>query len=158
RPNVSLQMLALLEGFGAAWTELREQLGIGWDSSEDYVLVSKSLVKKLNLRPFDKTTRAVLAISPTEESSIQAAIERANASALCHVQRIEPAGDVVAQYTVQADAIVEQSISNNFSAEINAILGPERAGVCLGVGWRDLRGRLGSPGQEPVTISIRRVE
>jgi len=162
-PNISPQMLELLKGEtiqgpAAAWAELREQLAIGWNSSDDYVLVSKRLVKQLNLHPFDQTTRAVLAISPREEAGIQAAIGRAKASPLCQVQRIEPVGDVVAHYTIQEDAMMEQSISNNFSADITATLGSERAGVSLGPGWRDVRDHLGSPGQEPTTITIRRVE
>ncbi len=159
--KISPQLLEFLErgtdkGPAAAWAELREQLEIGWDNSDTYVLVSKRLVKQLNLHPFDKTARAVLAISPSEEAGIEAAMERAKGSRLCQVQRFEPAGDIVAHYTIQADPIVERSISNNFSADITAILGSERAGLCLGWSWRDLRELLGSPGQESVTMTIRR--
>src|SRR5947208_8562910 len=44
-PRVRSELLSLLEGetsdqHSPAWAELRDQLGIGWDSSDDYVLVS----------------------------------------------------------------------------------------------------------------------
>jgi hypothetical protein len=51
--GISPELLLLLEGdsskgHSAAWAELRQQLGIGWDSSPDYVLVSKHVLKQLD--------------------------------------------------------------------------------------------------------------
>ena len=52
-PALSPELLLLLEkdgftGHSAAWAELRQQLGIGWDTSPDYVLVRKQVLKQLN--------------------------------------------------------------------------------------------------------------
>src|SRR5712671_2260815 len=72
--NISPELFKLLDsdlskGQSAAWTELRERLGLGWNSSDDYVLVSRRVLKQLNLHPINGpvTTRAVLAISPGEQ-------------------------------------------------------------------------------------------
>ena len=168
-PNISPDLFKLLAGETAsrnpaAWSELREQLGIGWNSSGDYVLVRKSLLKHLNLQPLDKAdaTRAVLAISPPEQTAVNAAVQKAKEAAWIRLQqtelqRTQPAGDVVAQYTIPAaDPSFEQAISNRFSAEIAGILGAERADVFLHQGWNELRGQLALTAAEPITMKIRR--
>jgi hypothetical protein len=151
-------------GNSAAWAELREQLGIGWNSSGDYVLVRKSVLKQFNLHPLDKAdaTRAVLAITPAEQTAIKAVVQTSKEAAWARLQRTElqrtePAGDIVAQYTIPAaDPSFEQAISNRFSVEITGILGAERAGVFLHQGWNELRGQLALTAAEPITMKIRR--
>ena len=169
RPNISPELLKLLAGENpgrnpAAWAELREQLGIGWNNSGDYVLVRKSLLKQFNLQPLDKedATRAVLAISSAEQTAIKAAVQQAKEAAWTRLQRTElqrtePVGDIVAQYTIPAaDPSFEQAISNRYSAEITGILGAERADVFLHQGWNELRGQLALTAAEPITMKIRR--
>ena len=78
-PAISSELRKLLAGETgnpAAWAELREQLGIGWNSSSDYVLVRKSVLKQFNLHPLDHEApaRAVLAISPAEQTAINTAV------------------------------------------------------------------------------------
>jgi hypothetical protein len=51
---------------------------------------------------------------------------------------------------------MEQSISNNFSAQVTGILGNERAEIFLEDAWRRLRSQGPTIGQSPVTMTIRR--
>jgi hypothetical protein len=166
-PRVSSELLSLLEGatsaqHSPAWAELRDRLGIGWDSSDDYVLVSKRVLKKISFLRLvsavyaTDTASAVLALSQAEQSGIRAALQHARDLAWSRVQRTEPAGDIVAQYTIPADPLLEHSISNNFSADITAVLGVERADLFLHQGWRELKSEFAPDEQEPVTMTIRR--
>lgn len=166
--NISAELMQLLDGdtskrHSAARTELRERLGIGWKSTGEFVLVSKRIVRQLNLHPVDGpvTTRAVLGISADEQAAIDAAIGKArdtvSSMLRASVQRREPVSDIVAQYSIAPlGAELEQTLSNNLSAEIVAALGSERADIFLQHGWTDLRNGLAPDGQEPVTLSIRR--
>jgi hypothetical protein len=99
----------------------------------------------------------VLGISPGEQSQIDSALARAKAADLAQVQRSQPTGDVVAEYTIQSDPILEQGISNDFSAAVRAILGPERADLSLVRAWDELRSKLAPPGQQPLSMTIRRL-
>src|SRR5437764_8422148 len=111
-PAINPELLKLLAGETgnpAAWAELREQLGIDWNSSRDYVLVRKSVLKQLNLQPLDQEApaRAVLAISPAEQTAIKTAVQSAKEAAWTRLQRTdlqraEPSADIVAQYTIPA--------------------------------------------------------
>jgi hypothetical protein len=167
--NISPELRKLLAGEtagsnSAAWAELREQLGIGWNSSGDYVLVRKSVLKQFNLHPLDKAdaTRAVLAITPAEQTAIKAAAQTAREAAWTRLQRTElqrsePTGNIVAQYTIPtADPSFEQSVRDRFSAEITGILGAERADVFLDQGWNELKNQLELLEAEPVTMTIQR--
>ena len=108
---ISPELLLLLEGDSskahpAAWAELRQQLGIGWDSSPDYVLVSKRVLKgleyqRLSLSAAPRTGHAgLLALSPDEQSALKSVLQHARDAAWLRLQRTEPSGDIVAQYTV----------------------------------------------------------
>ena len=71
------------------------------------------------------------------------------------IERTEPKGDIVAQYTVPApDPVFDQSISNHFAAEVAAVVGPERADMLLPDAWRELRSGLAPA--KPETMTIRR--
>jgi hypothetical protein len=168
RPNFSPELLEFLEGKAgkghpAAWAELREKLEIGWNSSVDYVLVSKPILKRISFnrlyseRRASDTACAVMSLSPEEQAGIKAAVDHAREATISRVQRLEPAGDIVAQYTIQADPILEGNLSNQFSAEITAILDPERAGLFLPNAWREFKPHLAPDGPEPVTMTIRRL-
>ena len=168
-PEISPALLQLLEtdfakGDAAAWAELRRQLDIGWDSSPDYVLVSKRVLKGLKyqrllsaVRPSDMACD-ILALSPGEQSGIRSALEQARQAVWqTAVVRTDPGGDIVAQYTVQPpDQDIQQSVSNNFAAGLMGAVGPERAEPLLpGVpgAWSELKSGLWP--QETQTMTIR---
>jgi hypothetical protein len=165
-PELSPELLLLLDRQGqgaplAAWADLRQRLGLGWDSSPDYVLVSKSALKQVQYQRLDGTRGAtdtasdLLAFSPSERSAIRAALEHARDAAWASVQRTQPTGDIVAQYTFPAmDSALGQTLSNNFAAQLTAAIGPERAGFLLPQAWNiELRHELSiSQGAETMTI------
>jgi hypothetical protein len=168
-PEISPALLQLLEtdfarGDAAAWAELRQQLDIGWDSSPDYVLVSKRVLKGLQYkrllsaeRPSDMACD-ILALSPVEQSGIRSALDQARQAVWqTAVVRSEPGGDIAAQYTVQPpDPVVQESVSNTFAAAVVGAVGPERADLLLpGVpgAWSELESGLWP--QETQTMTIR---
>ena len=143
--------------------QLRSELGIGWNASEDYVLVSKSLLKRIGLQSFtyaphiSEPARAILNVSPEEQSQVTALVHGLRDEQAIRVQRVEPAGEIVAHYIIAADQPgLEQSISNKFSTQVAAILGPQRADIFLASGWRQLQSDLPLVGPEPVTFTVTR--
>lgn len=150
----------------AVRAELREQLGLRWDNSPDYVLVSKSVLKKIGLESlgFDgKVTdeaAAILAISPEERSQIDATVKQLTADSATRImgrmQRIDPAGDIVAHYSITPDPTLENAVSNLFSVRIAGVLGAERGELFVEPGWRALKASFPVTDQEPETLTIRR--
>jgi hypothetical protein len=165
----SPELVRLLEGKqlrapAAALAELRQQLGLGWDSSPDYVLVNKCVLNRLDYSRLDSGKRPsdtacqMLALSPTEQSALTAALQRArNDWQAPAIERTEPHGDIVAQYALRApDADAEQSLSNRLAAGIVGAVGAERAELLLPAAWRDFRNALGST--EAETLIVRRTD
>lgn len=165
-PEISAELLALLggdtsKGHLAAWAELRRQLGVGWDASPDYVLVSKAALKDLQYdrlvyeeRPSDITSD-LLGLSSAERAAMASAIQRVREAAWGEVQRSEPSGDIVAQYTVRPpDPGAMQNTSNRFVADIAAAVGLERADLFLPEAWRELSANMAP--RETQTMTIRR--
>src|SRR6266850_1089988 len=167
--GVRRDLLDLLENANskqpaAAWTDLRRQLGIGWESSDEYVLVNKRVLKRIGMHAFTSppritgAVRAALGISPAEESQIRTVIQGLRDEQLIQVQRLEPEGDILAHYVIPADdATMEHNISNRFSTGIIAVLGAQRADIFVDDGWRQLRSALPIVGPEPVTFTVKRV-
>jgi hypothetical protein len=164
-PQISAELLSLVEGdrskdHRAAWAELRKQLDIGWDSSPDYVLVNKQILKRLQYERFsseDTSEEAndLLGLSPAEQSSLRSVLDHVRASLCLKVVRTEPKGDVVAQYSVPVpDPVFNQSVSNQFAAEIAGVVGQERVEMLLPDAWHQVRSSLGVP--KPETMTIRR--
>ncbi|MEI7935122.1 MAG: hypothetical protein WCK27_00400 [Verrucomicrobiota bacterium] len=164
-PALSPELLLLLEkdgftGHSAAWAELRQQLGIGWDTSPDYVLVRKQVLKQLNHpRLFGDNSRAsdvtsgLLGLSPAEQSALEAVLGRIRRERSLAVQRAEPRGDVVAHYTMPAvDPSSEQTLSNRFAAEIISVLSPERSDFLLPDAWWELKADVAPPVANTMTI------
>lgn len=163
------ELVRLLEGKqlrapAAALAELRQQMGIGWDCSPDYVLVNKCVLNRLDYSRLDSGKRPsdtacqMLALSPTEQSALTAALQHARDDWQAPaVERTEPHGDIVAQYALRApDADAEQSLSNRLTADIVGAVGAERAELLLPAAWRDFRNALGST--EAETLIVRRTE
>ena len=158
-----LQLIETGTGSVATWSRLRDQLGIGWDSSAEYVLVSKRVLKQLSYqrivsgRLATDTACSVLGISAAEQSGIRTALERVRTAESSQVQRTEPSGDIVAQYTIRPpDSALELSMSNGFSSEITSTLGSERAALFAGDAWRELRRDLAPQGAGPAAYPRRR--
>jgi hypothetical protein len=165
-PEISPELLGLLEGDSsrghlAAWAELRRQLGIGWDASPDYVLVSKAALKELQYQRLVSAKRVsdiasdLLGLTRVEQSGMAAIIQRVRDGQARQVQRAEPSGDVVAQYTdLPMDPRVAMSLSNSFAGEITGVVGQERTDMLLPGAWRELRNDLAP--SEAQTMTIRR--
>lgn len=159
-PAISPEMLKLLEGqssgfSAAAWAQLRQQLGIDWNSSPDYVLVSKEAARRVDydrLRGVQQTNREaseiacdVLALSPDEQVALRTFLQRFSEHSRqpLQVERAEPGGDIVAQYKVAGpDPGVMQSFCSNFTAEIVGMVGQQRADLLLPEAWRQVQSDL----------------
>ena len=167
RPKVTAEMRALLAaktGAPPATTlvRLQEQLDAGWNSSPDFVLVSKPTLERINLQSLSlggqltSAATAILAISSSEASQIATAVKQARIWTLDKAERADPAGDIVARYRIPADGIWEQTVSNSFSSGIAGILGDERASLFLKQAWRVVKSGMPSVGEEPATLIVRR--
>jgi hypothetical protein len=118
---------------------LFEELGFSWNSSEEFVVVSKDTVSDINMRKIQEDgklteiTATVLALTPSERSLVEATIERAKMDfkdwASTHVERTEPKDDVVAQYSLPSDPAM--TLSNNFARGVFEAVGRERADLIL---------------------------
>jgi hypothetical protein len=162
--EISPELLRLLDGDEskgnlAAWAELRRELGIGWDASPDYVLVSKAAIKDLEYQKLVSARRVtdiasdLLGLSPGEQSGLASIIQRVRDGQTRQVQRTEPSGDIVAQYTaLPMDPAVATSLSNSFSAGITGVVGQERADFLLPQAWRELSSDLAPSAADTLTI------
>ncbi len=114
-----------------------EEFGFNWQSSADYIVVSKETIRDVMMQwvKGDKLTDvavAVLAITPEERGQFEAATLRVRTAfhewGSSHIQRTEPKDEVVAQYTMPSvDLSMNMSISNNFTMALVDALGRERA-------------------------------
>ena len=115
---------------------LREEFSFSWQSFQDYILVSKPTVSNLRLRvlqpdgKLNDVAATTLALSPEERGPLEAAIEQAKTDfkdwVLAHVQRAEPAGDVVASYSLPGNATMAGNIRTNFFTAASGAIGRER--------------------------------
>jgi hypothetical protein len=163
-PTISPQLLALVEGglpsgASAAWAELRQQLGIGWSSSPDCVLVSKRVVgrfpySRLNANAnFTETACDLLEILPQERTAADSVLQK-NLNQSLNVKFSEPNGDIVAQYTVvPPDPGSELSLSNNLVGGLTEALGSERTSLLFPNIWYEFKSHIGPP--EPETVTVR---
>jgi hypothetical protein len=150
----------------SALADLRGEWRMGWNDSKDYVLVDKQVLKKINFEPVDSNGnlteigRVVLAASPEEAAGVKEAIRQARNECedwvRAHVQRVEPSGEIVAQYTFPPDPTSGQSIFDKFSGSITAILGEERADILANPAWNSIRQESGTTGSETNTLIVRR--
>jgi hypothetical protein len=146
--------------------ELRERLGIAWDNSPDYVLVSKSALARMYLRGTDLQGRlttnacAILAVSPEERAAVEATLLRAAERHAAWLStnvlvRTAPSGDIVARYTIPANpALARKLIEEDNQAAVNA-LGPERSELFRNYAgmWFVAQGTLGL---QDLTLEVQR--
>jgi hypothetical protein len=126
--------------------QLLAALGFSWNTTGDFVVVSKQTLTNISLVAIkdQKLTAAacgVLAIAPEERAKMEGLIWRISAQydswALAHYQRDEPGGNVVAKYELPLDPAFSSGISNQFMAGTTEILGAERGRLLANysVGW-----------------------
>ncbi|MDR3456147.1 MAG: hypothetical protein P4N60_01770 [Verrucomicrobiae bacterium] len=126
-----------LRNLSAAESEqLLAELGFNWNTSGDYLIVSKKSLdgidydgmKGVNLT---KAALETLAITPEERGVIEAMTKQLNETrstwVLEHVQRTEPSGNVLAQYSLPVDEAFSQSQMDIYTNGIFNALGQERA-------------------------------
>lgn len=145
--------------------ELRQRLGIGWNDSADYILLSKAALKDIYLRGFERngtltpTACAVLGLTSAERATIEAALKRAEAEHAAWVktavERVPPAGDVLADYRLPANPKLAHQIQDDGTALLTETLGPERAKFVpeYAGSWLFNHGELG---EKSVRLTVRR--
>ncbi len=136
--------------------QLREELGLSWHSSDQWLLVSKATLRNVGLRALkasELTDAAcgVLAITPGERQSLDAAFGRVRDEfstwATANLQREGPSGETVARYTIPADPEFAAGLTNELFAALNVTLGAERAELLsqYSSGWLQIEtGYLGA--------------
>ncbi len=164
-PEITPALLKLIEndfakGSPDALAQLRQELGLGWNASPDYVLVSKQSLKGLDYVVLTSgttptgTAMDLLNLSPEEKSSLTSALERVREGWQGNsLQRTAPHDDVLAEYTLTPpDAASVQSLSNNLTAALVGTLGQERADLVQHEAWSNFRNALGPDQIETLTI------
>jgi hypothetical protein len=144
---------------------LRQELGIGWHNSPDYVLVSKAALKQMHLLGVDRkgafspTACAILGFTASERDTIEAAIKRVEAQyydwVKTAVQRVQPAGEVVADYRLPANPLMAAGLQTQGMTFLGETVGMERAELIVdcSVSWQFEHGDLG---QHPIRFTVRR--
>jgi hypothetical protein len=135
-----VRIATMIRSAGNALTpEERERfladLGFDWNSTGDFLVVSKQTLETVGF-PGAKGDRLtgvvcdVLAITADERRVIETTMRQImvdyKAWLESHVRREEPAGDVLAKYSLTPESEISQSLSNRFVSEVFATLGRER--------------------------------
>ncbi len=149
----------------AALPELRRRLGITWDCSPDYVLVSKASLKGISLNGvggqgvLTPTVCDVLAITPEERASLESLVQRTAGDYLVwmktNVTRMEPSGDVLAKYVIPANPELSQRLMFEGGVGVLGAVGAERTELCrnFAMQWVQQHALLG---QSSVSLIVRR--
>jgi hypothetical protein len=116
--------------------QLLAEFGFDWNSTGEFLVVSKQTLQNVGFdavkgNKLTDVVCGVLALTPDERATVEATMAQVASDyqswAKVHVQREEPAGDVVAKYTMPPDTAISQSLSNSFVNGIFVTLGRERA-------------------------------
>lgn len=120
-------------------TRWLESFGPGKNSTANYVLVSKAALAKSDVRPLKSfpnnaklgdAVRGLLAITPDEQLAVESAFTNAYTAIAAwareNVQREGPTGDLLAQYSIPADAAFRGTLMTNLFSDINSAIGVER--------------------------------
>jgi len=129
---------------GALSAEESEQLlaalGFSWNSSSNYIVVSKHTLSNISLQAVNdgKLTAAalgVLAIAPQEQSQIEDLMSRLQGQydswLTTYVQKLPPHTNEVLRYELPPDPEFFSGISSAFVSGAIDILGPERGNLFL---------------------------
>lgn len=167
QPSAALLALAGATNLTAAQSEqLLAELGFRWNSTGDYLVVSKDTLRAVDLKAVhDMKLRdaacAVLAVTPDERAGIDAMTQSLGESyktwAEAHVQRSEPAGDIVANYTLPVDSAFFLSLSNQFTSGVMTALGEERGNLLLSYAQSWMT-ELGLEGDGASTLTVKRYQ
>ncbi len=144
--------------------KLLAELGFNWNTSGDYVVVSKATLQWINLdgmkgAKLTAVADSVLAVTPKERTAIESEAQRLQAEykswVQAHALREEPTGDVVAKYSIPADTAFSGNCSNAFASGMLATLGDERGGLLLDYAssWMT---DMGMYGGEATTMTVKR--
>ena len=127
---------ASLKNLSATESEqLLAELGFNWNSSGEFLIVSKKSLVGISFDGMNgvKLTAAAigtLAISPAEQGAVEAMTQQLCAERTAwvkeHIQRTEPSGDVLAEYTLPANVELSQSQLAVFTNGVLTALGSER--------------------------------
>jgi hypothetical protein len=134
--------------------QLLAELNFNWNTTGDYLIVSKATLHAVLLNgirgmKLNSAACDVLAITPDEQARIEAMTQSLGETyktwAEARLQREEPSGDVVVKYTIPEDAQFSQTLSNQFTNEIFGTLGKERGDLLLNysASWMTARGMNG---------------
>ena len=116
--------------------QLLSELGYNWNTTGDYLVVSKSSLPSFSLEAIKKSKLTpniseLLAINPEEGAAVELLVQELAAEhaawAKDHIQRHGPQGDVLVTYSLAFDPVLSQSLSNRFSNGLLSILGTERS-------------------------------
>ncbi|HEV2694421.1 MAG TPA: hypothetical protein VG347_16125 [Verrucomicrobiae bacterium] len=126
-----------LKNLSAAESEqLLAELGFNWNTTGDYLIISKKSLDGISYyamrgAKLSKAARETLAITATEQGAIESMtgqlIRNRTDWAKANVQRNEPSGDVVADYSLPVDLAYSKSQFNVYTNEIVNTLGEQRA-------------------------------
>ncbi len=116
--------------------QLLAELGFNWNTTGDYLIVSK---KSLGAISFDAlkgakltaVAEAALAITPAEKSTLQATLQQIKEArsdwVKAHAQREEPSGNILANYSLPVDSEFSESQLALYTNSLFNTLGVARA-------------------------------
>ncbi|HWQ92004.1 MAG TPA: hypothetical protein VN673_10060, partial [Clostridia bacterium] len=149
----------------AAQTEqLLAELGFNWNTTGDYLVVSKTTLSTTTLGGMEGARISdaacqVLAITPAERNTIEATTQQLAAEydawAQAQIQREEPTGDIVAKYSIPTDPAFSLSLSNRFVDTLRSTLGEERSSLLKKYSYSWMND-IGVFRDDPVTLTVKR--
>lgn len=151
--------------------QLRAELDCNWNSTGDYLIVSKKSLEEIWFDGVEQASltpaaRAALALTAQEQAGLDELMRRLTDSHMAwakdHFQREIPTGNVVAKYTLPVNVEFSQSLSNQFTSGLYAALGPERGQLLQrhARNWMDALGMSSGPdsayANSPTTMTVER--
>jgi len=116
--------------------ELLAALGFNWNTTGDYLIVSKKSLTGISFDALKGTrisevAQAVFAITPDEQSALQSPLQQISDARSTwvreHIQREEPNGDILAKYSLPVDAEFSLNQLALFTNSVFNTLGVARA-------------------------------
>jgi hypothetical protein len=148
---------------GASWrsfspaecARLLAELGFDWNTTGDYLVISKKSLDAISYsalhgNKLTSTAIGALALSDEEQSAINTMTSQLMDARLAwdkeHLQRTEPSGDILAQYTLPVDTELSQTQYATFTNSIFSTLGEQRGQWLLNQSQQWLQDNGMSPG------------